>query len=186
MITPVIETERLILKRGVLNDYVKVYEYDFTRLRNIAGEFEYVKLDPNKLVGFDSYADEEENCMDFIIYLKNDMTPIGNVTYDRYKKENKSLEIAYNLHPNYWKKGYMMEAILATMSYIFDNLYIENIRCGYADENINSKLLNEKIGFRKVGYHMEYFARLNKYIKEIDTIISSEDFKLIYDMHKKK
>ena len=33
--TPQLETERLILKRGTYEDYVKVYEYDFTRLRNI-------------------------------------------------------------------------------------------------------------------------------------------------------
>jgi len=36
--TPQLETERLILKRGTYEDYVKVYEYDFTRLRNIAGD----------------------------------------------------------------------------------------------------------------------------------------------------
>ena len=186
MITPTIETERLILKRGTFNDYIKVYEYDFTRLRNISGEFVYVKFEPDNLVGWDTYADEEENCIDFIIYLKDEMIPIGNLTYDRYKKENKSLEIAYNLHPNYWKKGYMTEAVLATMSYIFDNLDIENIRCGYADENINSKLLNERIGFQKVGYHMEHYNRINKDIKEIDTIMSREDFKLMYDRNKKK
>lgn len=70
MNTPIIETERLILKRGIMEDYVKVYEYDFTKLRDINGEFEYVKQEPKKIIGFDTYADEEENCIDFIIYLK--------------------------------------------------------------------------------------------------------------------
>ena len=37
--TPVLETERLILKRGTLDDFQHVYEYDFTKLRNINGEF---------------------------------------------------------------------------------------------------------------------------------------------------
>lgn len=47
--TPIIETERLILKRGTLEDYQKVYEYDFTKLRNINGEFELIKQDPKKI-----------------------------------------------------------------------------------------------------------------------------------------
>ena len=185
MITPTLETERLVLKRGTMDDYIKVYEYDFMRLRNINGEFELAKQDPKKLEGFDTYADEEENCMDFIIYLKESGEPIGNLLYDRYRKEDKSLEIAYNLHPDYWKKGYMTEAILATMNYVFNNLDIDNIRCGYAEENFNSRLLNEKIGFQFVGYHTEYYERLGKDIKEIETIMTKENFKQKYDPKRK-
>lgn len=186
MITPTIETERLILKRGTMDDYIKVYEYDFTKLRNINGEFEYVKLEPEKLAGFDTYADEEENCLDFIIFLKENMLPIGNIVYDRYEKENKSLEISYNLHPNHWKKGYMTEAVLASMNFIFENLDIENIRCGYAKENINSRLLNEKIGFQCIGNHTEHYKKVNKDIIEVDTIMSKEDFELKYGNCKKR
>ena len=125
MITPNLETERLILKRGTYEDYVKVYEYDLTKLRNINGEFEYVKIDPENLRGFETYADEEEKCLDFIIYLKDNMEPIGNITYDRYIEENNSLEIAYNLHPSYWKKGYMTEAVIESMKYILN--YIQSM-----------------------------------------------------------
>ena len=70
-IIPTLESDRLILKKGSYEDYVQVYEYDFTRLRNINGEFEYVKYDPEKLKGFEKYADEEENVLDFIIFLKD-------------------------------------------------------------------------------------------------------------------
>ena len=54
--TPILQTERLILKRGSYEDFTKVYEYDLTKLRNIAGEFEFVKYDPEKLRGFVTYA----------------------------------------------------------------------------------------------------------------------------------
>lgn len=46
--TPQLETERLILKRGTLEDLQKVYEYNFTKLRDINCEFEFVKYDPEK------------------------------------------------------------------------------------------------------------------------------------------
>ena len=40
--TNLIQSERLILKKGIVSDYLTVYEYDFTKLRDIDGEFEYV------------------------------------------------------------------------------------------------------------------------------------------------
>lgn len=42
MITSVLKTERLILKREIKEDYIKVYEYDLMRLRNINGEFNQI------------------------------------------------------------------------------------------------------------------------------------------------
>ena len=185
-ITPTLITERLILKRGTLEDYVKVYEYDFTRLRNIAGEFEYVKYNPEKLRGFDTYADEEENVLEFIIYLKDNNEPIGNIVFDRYDEKNKSLEISCNLHPNYWKKGYMTEAILSTMEYVFNNLDIDNIVYGYAEENFKSKGLSNKIGFNFYYDYIEHYIRINKDIREIKTIMSKEKFKKLYDSTSKR
>ena len=86
---PTLQTERLILKKGSFEDYKKVYEYDFTRLRNIAGEFEFVKYDPEKLKGFETYADEEENVLDFIIYLKEGIMSKEEFN-EKYRTNNKS------------------------------------------------------------------------------------------------
>ena len=36
--TPELETERLILKKGTPEDFIKVYEYNFTKLRDICGK----------------------------------------------------------------------------------------------------------------------------------------------------
>lgn len=179
-ITPTLETGRLILKKGSYEDYVQVYEYDFTRLRNIAGEFEFVKYNPENLKGFETYADEEENVLDFIIYLKDNNQPIGNIVFDRYDEKNKSLEISCNLHPNYWKKGYMTEAILSSMEYVFSNLDIDNIVYGYAEGNYKSRGLSEKIGFDFYTDYIEHYKRIDKDIKVIKTIMSKEDFNKKY------
>jgi hypothetical protein len=40
---PTLETERLIIKAGTIEDYVIVHEYDFNYLMNIDGVFEYIK-----------------------------------------------------------------------------------------------------------------------------------------------
>ena len=183
--TPILQTERLILKRGSYEDFTKVYEYDLTKLRNIAGEFEFVKYDPEKLRGFVTYADEEENVLDFIIYLRENNQPIGNIVYDRYNKDNKSLEISCNLHPNYWRRGYMTEAILFTMEYVFNNLDIDNIVYSYVEENFKSKGLSDKIGFNFYYSHTQHYKRFDKDIKLIETIMSKEDFNKKYGTNNK-
>lgn len=184
--TPTLETERLILKKGSYEDYVKVYEYDFTRLRNIAGEFEFVKYDPEKLRGYETYADEEDNVLDFIIYLKDSNQPIGNIVFERYDENNKSLEIACNLHPSYWKKGYMTEAIISSMRYVFDNLDIDNIVFGYAEENYKSKGLSDKIGFNYYDDYIEHYTRIDKDIRVFKTIMSEEEFNNKYRSDNKR
>ena len=183
--TPILETDRLILKRGTYEDYVKVYEYDFTYLRNIDGEFKYVKFDPEKLRGWENTGDNDYT-LDFILYLKDTIEPIGNLLLDRYDSNNNSLEISANLHPNYWRQGFMSEAILTVMDYIFTNLNIDNIRYGYAEENFKSKGLNDKIGFTFLKTHIEHYVRIDKDVKHIDTIMSKERFYELYSNFKKK
>ena len=78
-ITPELETDRLVLKRGSKEDYIKVYEYDFTKLRDVDGEFEYVKLDPSVVDSFYSSKEYLNDMFDWIIYLKDINEPIGNV-----------------------------------------------------------------------------------------------------------
>lgn len=180
MKTPTLKTERLVLKRGTYDDYVKVYEYDMTKLRNINGEFEYVKKNPEEIREYETYALEEDKVIDFIIYLKDTMYPIGNLVYDRYNKEYNSLEISCNMHPDYWQKGYMTEAIISSMNYIFNNEDIDNIIYGYAEENVKSCALSNKIGFNYFNFEIEHYSRINKDIKEIKTIMSKKEFMRLY------
>lgn len=178
-ITPRLETDRLILKRGSLEDYLKVYEYDFTKLRDIGGINEKVKLNPKVVEPFISYADEEENVLDFIVYLK-DNTPIGNIVVDRYGVYGKSLEIAINIHSDYWGNGYAKEGIIEVMQYIFDNLDIDKIIYGYAEENIKSKSVNDKIGFEPINKRVEYYKDIEKEVTTIITCMTKDKFNELY------
>ena len=140
-----LETERLILKRGSAEDFQTVYEYDFRALRDICGEFAYIKLDPAMLQGFETYADEED-VLNWILFLKEDMTPIGDLVADRIDKEQNAIELAFNLHPDYWGKGYMPEAVNEVMRHLF-SLGFDNILCSYDEGNRKSKRVIEKLGF---------------------------------------
>ncbi len=176
-ITPVIETERLILKRALLSDYLKVYEYDFTKLRNINDEFEFVKLDPKRVDGFDEIYEES---FDWIVYLKDGMMPISNIVADRERKDINSIELAFNTHPLYWRNGYTSEAIIGIMRFLFNNGY-DNIICGYDEGNFKSKGIGEKLGF------IPYEVKENSWVKDgvsitsYITILSKKRFNELYN-----
>lgn len=174
--TPQLETERLILKRGTYEDFVKVYEYDFTKLRDINGEFEFVKYDPEKLKGWEI---PEPETYDWIIYLKENMEPIGNIVADREQQDIKAIELAFNTHPNHWRKGYTSEALIEIMKFLFNQGY-ENILCGYADGNYKSKAIGEKLGFEPYKVKENAWIKDDTTITSYTSILSKEKFNELY------
>ena len=145
-----LKTDRLILKKGTSEDCVKVYEYDMLKCRGVGG-IEIIEKSLSKIdfIGSDNkkyYEQCKTNKMyDWYIYL-NDGTPIGNIVADREDDNNNSIELSFNMHPNYWRKGYMTEAIKCIIIYLLDNYY-DNIVIGYETGNIKIKSFIEKFGF---------------------------------------
>ena len=142
--TPRLKTKRLYLKRGKLKDYERVYEYDFTKLMDIDGEFEFALQDPFNIIGYDLYGLENEDVIDWIIYLRRTKRPIGHITADRISESNNSIELSYNLHPDFWGKEYMREAVISVMDYLY-KLGFDNIICRYSEGNKKSKRFLEKL-----------------------------------------
>lgn len=175
--TPTLETERLILKKSKYEDLVKVYEYDFRKLRDIAGEFEFVKLDPKSLIGWDKPVEET---YDWVVFLKDTNEPIANITADREQKDIKAIELAFNTHPNYWRKGYTSEAIIEIMRFLFEKGY-ENIICGYDEGNIKSKSIGEKLGFVPYKEHKDSWVKNGQKITTYSTILSKQEFNRLYN-----
>ena len=171
-VTPLIETERLILKRAPLSDYLKVYEYDFTKLRNINDEFEFVKLVPKRVEGFEEIFEES---YDWIVYLKDGMIPISNIVADREREDINSIELAFNTHPDYWRSGYTSEAIIGIMKFLFDNGY-DNIICGYDEGNFKSKGIGEKLGFIPYEIKENSWVKNGVPITSYITVLSKERF----------
>ncbi|MBE6542991.1 MAG: GNAT family N-acetyltransferase [Ruminococcaceae bacterium] len=172
--TPMLATERLILKRGTFEDFQKVYEYDFRKLRDICGECEYEKLDPKLIEGFELYADDED-VLNWILFLKDTNEPIGDLVADRIDHEQNSIEIAYNLHPDYWGHGYMPEAVKEAMKYLFD-LGFDSIVCAYDEGNVKSKRVIEKLGFNHYKTVLNSWVKNGIPITSYNYIISKADF----------
>ena len=174
--TPILETERLVLKRGTSEDFKKVYEYDFRKLRNILGEFEFVKQDPKNVEGWEIPSPET---YDWIMYLKDTKEAIGNIVADRGDKDDKSIELAFNTHPDYWRCGYTKEAIIEIMKFLFNNGY-ERILCGYDEGNYKSKAIGEKLGFEPYMVKENAWVKNGVPITSYTSVLTKERFNELY------
>ena len=176
--TKQLETDRLIIKKGTGPDCIKIYEYDMLKCRGIADDNKLVKA--NKEVNFigdnpDEYYEKlaKSKMYDWYIYLKGNCIPIGNITADRENDTINSIELSYNMHPDYWNNGYMIEAVSKVIDYLFEVGY-SNIISGYDTGNYKSKSFAEKLGFCYYQTIYNSYQKNNINIDSIQTIMPKE------------
>ena len=103
----------------------------------------------------------------FGIFLKN--KHIGNIKLGPVDFVHKTAEISFFIgQVDYWGKGIMTKVINKLVSYSFENLGIEKISAGCYDENIGSKKVLIKCGFKIEGRRVKQVIYNNK---RIDVII---------------
>ncbi len=176
-----IKTKRLIMKKGNEKDFFKVYEYDFSSLKNVDGVCKLVKQDKEKIQnlfkgGIKKYYSKikKAHMFDWIIYLKNE--PVGNILTGEETLEEKKIEVSFNIHPSYWGNGYMPEALSSVMEYLY-SLGYDNIICTYADGNIKAKKVLDKLGFKAYEIIEDSFMSENKnLVDEYKVIMTKEEW----------
>lgn len=80
---------------------------------------------------------------------------IGTVTLFNLNFDNKRAEIGYGLDHNYWRKGYVTEALDALLSYAFDVLQLHRLEADVDPRNVGSIRTLEKMGFQREGLMRE-------------------------------
>ena len=148
--TVTLKTNRLVLKKGQKDDFLKVYEYDFSKLKNIDNENELKKQDSSKIEklfkGGNYYKKAKKAHMfDWIVYLEDNA--IANILTSECNEKEKMVELEFNMHPNYWNKGYMLESLVSVIEYLF-SLGYDNVTCTYLECNVRAKKLLGKLGFK--------------------------------------
>ena len=112
---------------------------------------------------------EEKNV--FAIEYKINKKVIGSLGLHDIKEitefENiAAKEIGYVLSKDYWGKGLMTEAVKCVVDFCFDVLQLDALTVGHSAENIRSKRVVEKCGFRFVLYKNFFSKILNKTFRE--------------------
>lgn len=149
----VIQTDRLILRPFKQEDLKDFFEYASVEgVGEMAGWRHHESIEKTQEI-LNDFIKEDKT---FAIVLKENNKVIGSIGIEKYGMEQaltefynyQGREIGYVLSKTYWNKGLMSEAVKEVINYLFNDLDLDFLTCGYYDFNIQSKRVQEKCGFK--------------------------------------
>lgn len=171
MLSPKLETERLILRRMKLEDAPIMFK-NWTNDDDVS---KYMRWSTHKDISdTEAWIKEEEknykrkDYYSWIIELKESKEPIGSVGAFLRVEENNRYEIGYGIGKKYWRKGYTTEAVKAIMDYLENTVEIKKFKCEHATLNPASGAVMQKVGFKYVkDATYENYDKTKKYDSKV-------------------
>lgn len=144
---PILETERLILRPLTVDDAESVFKWNsdprvtkymsYSTYTDISQTIEWIKS---------TYDDENEWTWAFV--LKDENKVIGSGGIGPSDKMQSYWGIGYNIHYDYWHKGYCTEAMKAIIDFAHNTLDVNKICSCHAVDNPRSGKVMEKCGLK--------------------------------------
>lgn len=169
---PILETERLVLRRVNENDANEIFA-----LRSNPETMKYI---PRPLVKSTDDALEHIAMIDakiesneginWAITYKDNPKLIGIIGHYRIKPEHFRAEVGYMLLPEYHGKGIISEAIKEVVNYGFNEMKLHSIEAIIDPENFGSARVLEKNNFVKEAHLKENEFYEGRFL---DTVIYS-------------
>lgn len=162
---PLLETKRLKLVEITHNHVNSLYEIlSLEEVTKYYGTDHFRSLgEATKLIDMFQKNFFEKRGIRWGMILKENYKLIGTVGLNGLQLKNKRSEIGYELHPDYWRRGFTSEAILEVLRFSFTELELNRIGAVVYPENIPSVDLLEKIGFTREGLLRDYMFQNNKF-----------------------
>lgn len=166
---PIIETERLILRRLNVNDGKRILEiFSDEEIMKYYGKYPIHELsEALSLIDKLNSNFDEGRGIRWAIELKNNQELIGTCGLHSWNKVNARIEVGYELHKNYWGNGFVREAVQEVTNYAFESLDIHRIEALTYPENISSIKSLEALGFAYEGElrGYAYFREMHQDLK---------------------
>lgn len=155
---PTLETERLRLREITPYDRENLFEYLSNEdVIKYYGQEAFVHLtQAEALIDFFATNFRENRGIRWGIERKGAQGLIGTVGFHALSAKHRRAEIGYEIHPDYWRKGYASEAVKSILQYGFDALDLTRIGAVVFTENAASHQLLEKLGFEREGVLRNY------------------------------
>lgn len=151
-----LETERLILRDFVPDDWRRVLEYQTNPL--YLRYYEWTENDRTsesvqEFVGWflDNQKEEPRIKFQLAIMLKSDNLLIGNCGFRMDKVNALEGDIGYELDPKYWNHGYATEAAYTMVDFGFTTFDVHRVWSWCVADNLGSAHLLEKLGMKLEG-----------------------------------
>lgn len=155
---PLLETERLRLRELTEEDSEVIFSY-FSNdvVTKYYGQETFTSIEQAKrLVELFVRNYSEKRGIRWGIEKKGTKGIIGTIGFNAWMPHHKRAEIGYELHPDYWKKGYASEAAKRVLEYGLKELGLTRIGAIVFLENTASNQMLTKLGFQKEGILKNY------------------------------
>lgn len=163
MKTPILETNRLLLRSFVLEDTQEVFECwqsDPEVARYMMWESSKEIEKTKEFINYELAMLQSDKWYRWCITDKESKTIYGTCLI-YFNDEENCWDISYNLGKKYWGKGYITEAMKIVMDYAIHSLGIKECIASHAIQNPASGRVIQKLGF---GYErdVEYICNGGK------------------------
>lgn len=154
-----LETERLILRQMTVEDTDFVFKHF-----SDSAVYQYLLDEPpvteyahaQEIIQF--YLEQEGKTYNrWVMVRKSDHQLIGTCGFHKWDKRYFRAEIGYDLGPDFWGQGYMMESLQVVISYGYEQMGLNRIDALVYTENNRSIQLLQKLGFKQEGVLRDYF-----------------------------
>ena len=155
---PELQTDRLLLREITQHDREDIFNSFSNKdvVRHYGQEAFTARVQAEALINFFSKSFRESKGMRWGIERKETPGLIGTVGFNALSPKHRRAEIGYEIHPDYWRKGYTSEAVRRVLHYGFNELGLTRIGAVVFTENDASNQLLTKLGFEREGVLRDY------------------------------
>ena len=142
----ILETERLILRPWCDDDAPDLYIYaSDPDIGPPAGWPPHTSVE-NSLEIIRTVLSAPET---YAVCLKESGKPIGSIGFHRndLAEDDDEYELGYWIGKKFWGQGLIPEASRELLRHAFNDLNMQTIWCGYYDDNVKSRRVQDKLGF---------------------------------------
>lgn len=150
---PILETERLILRKVTLEDVEDMYYYGTNEdvSKYVTWKTHKTLSDTREYIEFILSQYENKKIAPWGIEYKENGKFIGTIDFVSWQLKHKIAEIGYVISQDYWGKGIAPEAANEVIKFGFNNMDLVRIQARCDVENIGSARVMEKVGMTFEG-----------------------------------
>ena len=154
-------TNRLHLREITIDDAPAIFSiFSNHKVMKYYGMASFTKIEQaEQLVRHFAKSLEQKKGMRWAIELKEQQGLIGTIGFNLLSIPNKRVEVGYELHPDFWGKGLVGEALAAVVAFGFDQLQLNRIGATVFVENTASQQVLIKQGFEREGLLRQYIVQ---------------------------
>ena len=153
MLSPKIETERLILRRYKESDIDSMY--DIITDERVSKYIKFPALTKEEELEWirQCIKDADESKYEkWVLERKSDGIGVGNIDVNTVMKKHNYCNVGYAIRYDYWGNGYAAEALETVSDYLLNDRGYYLVECSCNELNTQSSKVMIKAGFKKDGY----------------------------------